>query len=60
MVAKSNWNSNWNKHHSVDELKEAEHGLLELVLHVHRDVRNRNVSHRRGGQYLYPALAWRR
>ena len=50
--------SNWNNHHSVDELRKNQR-LRETVLHVHRDVHNRNVSHRRGGQYLYPALAWR-
>ena len=49
--------SNWNNHHSVNERNRAEHGLL--VLREHRDGHNRNVSHRRGGQYLYPALAWR-
>ena len=50
--------SNWNSHHSVDELRKHQR-LLETVLHEHRDVHNRNVSHRRGGQYFYPALAWR-
>ena len=50
--------SNWNSHHSVDELKKHQR-LLESVLHDHRDAHNRNVSHRRGGQYFYPAQAWR-
>ena len=50
-------------HHSVEELKlrhlhVLDENLLELVADDHRDVHNR-LSHRRGGQYLYPALAWR-
>ena len=50
--------SNWKNHHSVDELNEHQR-LLELVLHVHRDVHGHDVSQRRGGQHLYPTLAWR-